>query len=76
MSRGRHAFKETDVARAVRAAIKGGIAHPCVEIRPGGAIVIMTGPDPETLPSTRKPADADAALDAELEAWTAEHGVG
>jgi hypothetical protein len=32
MPRGRLAFKETDVARAIRAARKGGIAHPCVEI--------------------------------------------
>lgn len=43
MSKGAHAFKETDVARAIRAAQKTGLSVGRLKIKPG-EIVIETGP--------------------------------
>jgi hypothetical protein len=74
MSRGRLAFKETDVARAIRGARKGGMAFPRIEIGRDGRIVIMDGLPPQLLPDGPPPADGAPDLDAELEAWQAEHG--
>ncbi|MGE0178949.1 MAG: hypothetical protein AB7O91_03910 [Sphingomonas sp.] len=34
-------FRQADLTRAIRAARKGGIEDPRVEIEPGGKIVIM-----------------------------------
>ncbi|MCK1507199.1 hypothetical protein [Bradyrhizobium sp. 18] len=46
MSRGVHAFKETDLTRAVRAVKKGGLSIGRVEIEKSGKIVIVPNPAP------------------------------
>lgn len=73
MARGKLAFKETDVARAIRAATKAGMTIGQVEIRPGGSIVIL----PTAAPASQgAPPSEEAQLDDELEAWRREHGDG
>ncbi len=64
------------MARAIRAARKGGLEHPRVEIGRDGCIVIMNGPSPADLSKPERRADASPDLDDELEAWRAEHGYG
>lgn len=75
MPRGKLAFKESDVARAIRAAMKAGMEIGGVTITPAGNITVLPSRDP---PPQGAPAgaDPDAALDGELEAWRAEHGGG
>lgn len=74
MSRGRLAFKETDVARAIRGARKGGIAHPRVEIGRDGRIVILEGLAPELLQGGPQPPNGTPNLDDELRGWLERHG--
>lgn len=77
MPRGPLAFKESDVARAIRAARKGGFAHPCVQIGRDGRILIMDGPAAEELlPSGPASIDGAPDLDAELRDWLKDHGDG
>jgi hypothetical protein len=51
VSRSQQTFKQTDVTKALRAAVKAGIAVQRVEIDKNGKIVIVTGtPDGGTNP--------------------------
>lgn len=68
----RVAFKQCEVERLLRAARAVGYPNPSVEKRPDGTLRLLTD-----APEPRAPAnDAEAALDAELEAWDRDHGDG
>jgi hypothetical protein len=43
MSRGAHTFKQGDLTRAVKGAVKAGLSVQRVEIDPTGKIVLVTG---------------------------------
>jgi DNA-binding MarR family transcriptional regulator len=59
MSRGQQTFKQSDVTKALKAAVKAGIAIERVEIDKDGKIVIVTG----------RPEDAANAEKAEKNEW-------
>lgn len=74
MSRGPLAFKETDVARALRAAAKaGGPFHLRIERRTGD-ILILPGPGISEQGAATRPAGdpTDDDLDQELAEWEAQ----
>jgi hypothetical protein len=51
MSRGKHKFKQGDVTKAIKGAVKAGLAVQRVEISENGKIVIFTGsPDAQPPP--------------------------
>lgn len=43
MSRGPHNFKQADVSKAIKAAVKAGLTVGRVEISPDGRIVVVAG---------------------------------
>jgi hypothetical protein len=47
MSRGQQTFKQSDVTKALRAAVKAGITVARYEIDKNGKIVVVTGRGPE-----------------------------
>jgi hypothetical protein len=59
MSRGQQTFKQGDLAKALKAAVKAGIAVERLEIDKDGKIVIVTG----------RPVDAANAAEAEDNEW-------
>jgi hypothetical protein len=64
MSRGAHPFKQGDVTKAIKAAVKAGVKDWRVEII-GGKVVVSAGETPSA------PADD---LDRELAEFEARHG--
>jgi hypothetical protein len=76
MPRGRLAFRENDVARAIRAASKTGATfHVRIERATGDILVLPgEGPASQVQPAPTKAPEED--LDAELKAWRASHGEG
>lgn len=71
MTRGRAAFRQGDVTRALRGAMKAGIEVARVEIGTDGKIVVVPGKPVE---NSAAPSDDD--LDRELAEFEAEHGDG
>jgi hypothetical protein len=45
MPRGKSMFRKTDMVRAIKAAVAGGIAISRIEIEPGGKIVLQSAID-------------------------------
>lgn len=64
MSRAACAFKQSDVARCVRAAKQAGAA--AVEVRPNGCILIVIEPPPGGLLSGGTPPSDEVAVDEEI----------
>ena len=54
MSRGQQTFKQSDVTKALKAAVKAGLAIERVEIDKSGKIVVVTG-RPEGVASGERP---------------------
>jgi nickel-dependent lactate racemase len=46
MSKGRHAFKQGDITKAARGAVKAGLNVQRVEIDKSGKIVVFVGGEP------------------------------
>lgn len=67
MARGPCNFRQRDLTRALRAAVEAGITVQRIEIRQGGAIVVVTGDTPAA------PVDD---LERELAEFEARHGQG
>ena len=61
MARGRVAFKERDLRRAMRAAQKSGMSVARVEIDREGRIILVPGKPGEAAPADRNEWDDDAA---------------
>jgi hypothetical protein len=72
MSRGPLAFKETDVARAIRAADKAGAGRFFVRLDPasGHILILPIGLAPTHSAPPAGDDDPETALDRELEQWT------
>ena len=66
MARGRCTFRQTDAARAAKAAISAGLKVQRIEIDKDGRIIIVTGED--------APIGAGSDLDQELAEFEARHG--
>jgi hypothetical protein len=73
MSRGPHNIRQTDVEKAIKAAIKAGATDWRVEIV-DGKIMISAGGKPDDTASREPPPDDD--LDRELAEFEARHGEG
>jgi hypothetical protein len=54
MSRAKPLFKENDVARAIRAAVKAGIEVARVMVDPSGNIVVIAAGEGDAPPNNRK----------------------
>jgi hypothetical protein len=65
MSSGRHAFKLSDTARLVKAAILGGL--------PADRLRVVHDPVSKTVSVEVRPESAPAATENELEAWMTTH---
>jgi hypothetical protein len=59
MARGRVAFKERDLARALRAAQKSGVPMQRIEIDREGRIVMIPGTPSTAAPAEHNPWDED-----------------
>jgi hypothetical protein len=57
MSRGAHTFKQTDITKAIKAAVKAGVKDWRVEIDRDGKIVIVA--EPASAPNTDHETSAD-----------------
>ncbi|MET4788281.1 hypothetical protein ABIF64_000459 [Bradyrhizobium japonicum] len=67
MSRATQRFRQTDVTKAVKAAMAAGLAVARVEVSPEGSIIVIAGPT--------EPEQSSAFL-TPLEKWRAERGQG
>jgi hypothetical protein len=70
MSRGPQTFKQGDVTKAIKAAVKAGLPVARVEVSPDGRIVVIAG-KPEQGQNSGTEADD---LDRELAEFEARHG--
>jgi hypothetical protein len=66
MARGRCTFRQTDLTRAIKAAVAAGFPKARAEIEPSGKIVIVFGELDEPVAEQQPP----------LDAWRAKHGQG
>jgi hypothetical protein len=67
MSRGAQTFTQSDVTKAIKAAVRAGLPVARVEISPEGRIIVIAG---------KAAPEQDAAPQTPLEEWRAQRGQG